>query len=92
MEIKLVLIIILFATNIITAQNIGIGTTTPNSSVALEIKSSAKGLLVPVMNPAARNAIAAPANGLLVYDSIVRSFYKKMDTLLVGTGKPTTSY
>lgn len=50
----------------IAAQNVGIGTTTPNDSAALEIKSNTKGLLIPVMNTAARNAIAAPANRLLV--------------------------
>jgi trimeric autotransporter adhesin len=62
-------------TKIISAQSVGIGTTTPNASAALEIKSSTKGLLIPVMNTTARNAIAAPANGLLVYDSTAKAFY-----------------
>jgi len=61
--------------NNIYSQSVGIGTTTPNASAALEIKSNTKGLLIPVMNTAARNAIAAPANGLLVYDSTAKAFY-----------------
>ncbi len=61
--------------NNITAQNVGIGTTTPNASAALEIKSNNKGLLIPVMNTTARNAIAAPVNRLLVCDSTVKAFY-----------------
>jgi len=76
----LALLIILSATKSITAQSIGIGTTTPNASAALEIKSSTKGLLIPVMNTAARNAIAAPANGLLVYDSTAKAFYYYKNT------------
>lgn len=73
---KIFLLVALFAmAKIITAQNVGIGTTTPNASAALEIKSNTKGLLIPVMNTAARNAIAAPANGLLVYDSTAKVFY-----------------
>lgn len=91
MKIKLVLLIILFATNIITAQNIG--TTTLNATAALEIKINTKGLLIQVLNTVVRNAIASPTNGLLVYDRTARAFYKKkMDALLVGTGKPPTSY
>jgi len=66
---------ILFMVNNIAAQNVGIGTTTPTASAALEIKSNTKGLLIPVMNTTARNAIATPANGLLVYDSTAKAFY-----------------
>jgi trimeric autotransporter adhesin len=59
----------------IHAQSVGIGTTTPNTSAALEIKSSTKGLLIPVMDSTSRKAIATPANGLMLYDSSAKAFY-----------------
>src|SRR4051812_11016285 len=48
-------------------NNVGIGTTTPNASALLELSSTSKGLLIPRMTQAQRNAIASPATGLLVY-------------------------
>lgn len=51
-----------------TAQNVGIGTTTPDVSSKLEINSNNSGLLIPRMTAAQRIAISNPANGLLVYD------------------------
>lgn len=46
---------------------IGIGTNSPNNSAALEIRDSTKGLLIPRMNLIRRNAIASPAEGLMIY-------------------------
>ncbi|HYK45526.1 MAG TPA: tail fiber domain-containing protein [Parafilimonas sp.] len=48
---------------------VGIGTTTPDASSLLEIKSTVKGLLIPRMTQTQRNAIATPATGLLIYQS-----------------------
>src|SRR6187397_878059 len=71
----LVILFSLFAT-IAFAQNIfpssgavGIGTTTPNASSLLEIKSTSKALLIPRMTQTQRNAITTPATGLLIYQS-----------------------
>ncbi len=47
-------------------QNVGIGTTTPHASAALEIKDSSKGFLPPRMTYAQRNAIINPAPWLIV--------------------------
>jgi hypothetical protein len=51
----------------------GIGTTTPNASSLLEIKSTTKGLLIPRMTLAQRDAIAVPPavppTGLLIYQT-----------------------
>jgi hypothetical protein len=47
----------------------GIGTTTPDSSSLLEIKSTKKGLLIPRMTLAQRNAIASPATGLMIFQT-----------------------
>jgi hypothetical protein len=49
----------------------GIGTTTPNASAKLEIASTDKGLLIPRMTKAQREAItlSSAANGLMVYQT-----------------------
>ena len=47
--------------------SVGIGTTTPNISAALDVQSTDKGILVPRMTTAQRNAIASPASGLMIY-------------------------
>jgi hypothetical protein len=49
----------------------GIGTTTPNAASKFEIASTDKGLLIPRMTKAQREAItlSAAANGLLVYQT-----------------------
>ncbi len=51
------------------AQNVGIGTSSPNASAQLEISSTARGVLIPRMTSAAIGSIANPAKGLMVYDS-----------------------
>jgi len=48
---------------------VGIGTTNPNASAALEINSTDKGLLIPRMTQDQRDAIISPANGLMVYQT-----------------------
>ena len=56
----------------VKAQNVGIGTITPNESAILEIKSSNKGLLVPQVSLTSLTDVATipmPATGLLVYNT-----------------------
>src|SRR5690554_5893184 len=55
-------------------DNVGIGTTTPDASAILELKSSNKGMLVPRLTTAEINAIASPAEGLLIYNTDVECF------------------
>src|SRR6478736_3832368 len=52
-----------------SAQNVGIGTTSPNASAQLDITSNSKGLLIPRLTTTQRGAIVSPAKGLIVYDS-----------------------
>ena len=58
----------------VIAQNVGLGTSSPNASAALDITANNRGLLMPRMTTTARNNIAAPAKGLLVYDSTLGTF------------------
>jgi hypothetical protein len=48
---------------------VGIGTSTPNGSAVLDINSNNKGMLVPRMLEAQKNAITSPAQGLLIYQT-----------------------
>ena len=52
-----------------TNAQIGIGTTTPNNTAALDISDSTRGLLIPRMTMVKRQAILNPAKGLLVYQT-----------------------
>ncbi len=58
------------------AQSFAINTTgaAADNSAIFDISSTAKGVLVPRISSVQRMAIAAPAKGLLVYDSIVNQF------------------
>jgi len=63
---------ILLAAVLLTATTyaqVGIGTTTPDASSALDITSTSKGLLIPRMTETQRNAIVSPASGLMIYQT-----------------------
>ncbi len=69
---------ILFAVmsyNFLHAQSVGIGTTTPNGSAALDISSINKGLLIPRMTTLQRTSIGSPVAGLMVYDTDFKEYY-----------------
>ena len=52
---------------LIQAQNIGIGTNSPNSAAQLDVTSSSKGLLPPRLTAIQRDAIANPPAGLMLW-------------------------
>jgi len=56
------------------AQNVGIGTSTPNTNAKLDITATDKGLLIPRMDSTHRKAIPNTI-GLLLYDSSTSSFW-----------------
>ena len=60
-----------------TYAQVGIGTTNPNTSAALDITSTTKGLLIPRMTETQRDAISSPATGLMIYqtDGTVGFYY-----------------
>jgi uncharacterized protein (TIGR02145 family) len=65
-KIALVNVIILFI-NVCSAQNVGIGTLTPENSAELDVSSTTKGFLPPRLTFAQRNAIQNPVAGLTVW-------------------------
>lgn len=61
----------------VSAQNVAINATgaAPAASAMLDVSSTTSGFLVPRMTTAQRTAIAAPATGLLVYDTSFGAFW-----------------
>jgi hypothetical protein len=51
------------------AQGVGIGTSTPHPSAILELSSTTKGLLIPRLTEAERQALPDPATGLLIFNT-----------------------
>jgi uncharacterized protein (TIGR02145 family) len=61
-----VLFLVVFSSQ---GQNVGIGTTTPHPSAALDISSSNSGFLPPRMTNTERNGINNPTAGLMIYNT-----------------------
>ena len=53
----------------IEASSVGINSTSPATSAALDVASTTKGFLPPRMTTAQRDAISAPAAGLIIYNT-----------------------
>jgi hypothetical protein len=75
-KIFILLITLATFTNVSLAQNTfpvtgaaGIGTSTPNAASLLDITSTTKGVLIPRMTKVQRDAIIAPVEGLMVYQT-----------------------
>ena len=64
-----ILTILFFLCVIKSYSQIGIGTISPDQSSMLDVLSTEKGMLIPRMTSAERDAIATPAKGLLVYNT-----------------------
>lgn len=56
-----------------STDNIGIGTSTPNSSAKLDVSSTTKGFLPPRMNDTEMNSISSPAQGLMIFNTSVNA-------------------
>ena len=72
--------ILLFLIGMVSCINtsygqVGIGTLAPDASSMLEVKSTTKGILIPRMSAAQRDALVAPANGLMVFVNDDNTFY-----------------
>jgi hypothetical protein len=73
---KKIITVLLFiaAHKMATAQSVGIGTTTPNSSAQLDVTSTTKGMLIPRMAEAEKTAILSPVQGLMIFNTTTNSF------------------
>jgi hypothetical protein len=73
---------------------VGIGTSTPNASAALDVSSTSKGLLPPRMSQPQRDAIASPAAGLTIYNTTTSKLNTwngtSWDAALSATEQPQT--
>lgn len=56
------------------SNQVGIGTSTPLASAALEISSTSKGILLSRMTTTQRDAISNPAAGLMIYNTTTNNF------------------
>jgi trimeric autotransporter adhesin len=65
----LLLVLCASATTALRAQSFSINTdgSAAHASAALDVKSTAKGVLIPRMSKAQKNAIASPATGLIIF-------------------------
>ncbi|NGX84604.1 FISUMP domain-containing protein [Aequorivita sp. KMM 9714] len=70
MKLKNLIVLLLFSNLIFLNANaqVGIGTTNPHSSAALDVSSNNSGFLPPRMTTSQRNAITNPVAGLMIYN------------------------
>lgn len=73
------------------AQGVGLGTTRPDTSAALDITAAARGLLIPRMSIAAINAIPKPARGLLAFDTIANQLMVNIGSTARPNWQPVSS-
>ena len=59
---------------VVAKAQVGIGTTTPDSKAVLDVSSTTLGLLPPRMDSTQRNAIVSPPEGLVIYNTTIKSF------------------
>lgn len=72
---KKLLFFIFLITSFFNYAQVGINTSSPDPSSVLDIVSTTSGMLTPRMTTVQRNAIATPAEGLLVFDTDEDAFY-----------------
>ena len=72
---KLQLIIFVFLISFVGIAQVGIGTTSPDGSAALDVTATDKGFLMPRMTTVQKDAITNPATGLQVYDLDTKSVW-----------------
>lgn len=86
-KITLVLLLI-FSCNVLLYAQVGIGTTNPDDSSILDVESTDKGVLVPRLNTAQRNAIVNPATSLLIFNTSLQQFEFNSNTPAVPVWTP----
>lgn len=79
---KIILWTLCFISIATLQAQVGINTSTPNVSAALDIESTNKGILIPRMTTVQKIAIATPAEGLLVYDTTLKCIAQNAGTTI----------
>lgn len=79
---KIILWTLCFISIATLQAQVGINTSTPNASAALDIESTNKGILIPRMTTVQKIAIATPAEGLLVYDTTLKCIAQNAGTTI----------
>ena len=85
MKVFLSLLLTGFFSFSISAQ-VGIGTTSPDASAALDVSSNSMGMLPPRMTTNQRDAISSPAAGLMIYCTSVNDlqYYNGTNWISIG--------
>ena len=73
--------VLMFAITFAGFAQVGIGTTSPDASSALDITAADKGFLMPRMTTAQKTTIASPAMGLQVFDTDTKSVWTHDGTI-----------
>jgi hypothetical protein len=68
-KLQSLILILIISVNSTSMAQVGIGTLAPDASAMLEISSTTKGFLPPRMDTTARDAMATPASGLLIFNT-----------------------
>ncbi len=70
----LIFFLIIFSLKSVAQVGIKEINSAPNSKAMLDVESANKGILIPRMNTATRNAITSPTNGLMIYNNQTKKF------------------
>lgn len=71
---RFVKLFILMPFSILFSQNVGIGTSNPHPTAKLDVVDTQRGLLIPRMSTAQRDAITNPAHSLLIFNTTTNCF------------------
>ena len=82
-----------FFTMGVHAQNVGVGTSSPDNSAKLDVSATDGGLLIPRMTEVQRDAIASPATGLMIFqtDGTAGFYYYNGAWTAIGGGSSAAS-
>ncbi len=69
---KLIFFYLLLGNVFLQAQNVGIGTSSPDPTALLEMQTNDKGVLIPRLTTTERNAIVSPADALMIFNLTTR--------------------
>ena len=83
-----------FCTTGVYAQNVGVGTSSPDNSAKLDVSATDGGLLIPRMTEVQRDAIATPATGLMIFQTDGAAgfyYYDGAAWTAIGSGSGTST-